>query len=423
MNAASRILPLRETITPANQAAVAEAVAEAHRTVTAVYPLGGQTGLCYGARPTTPGLGLSLSRLGALIDYPARDLTITVEAGMTVAELGRRLASEGQRLPVDVPQPERATVGGAVATNPSGPRRQRRGTLRDHVIGLRAVDGRGTAFSAGGRVVKNAAGYNLCRLLTGSLGTLAVVTQVTLMIKPAPEASAWAVCELPDWAAAERLLAALVETETLPAAVELLAGPVWADDPALGPPSVSHAVRLAVGFEGTRAEVDWMLDAIRREWASLGVRAAADIRAAAADKLWARLREFASVDPESDAAAPLVAAVHVLPSRVVLAAEHIARFDPGSSIESHAGEGVIRVRFSLPAAEVAIGLEGPLRAAVGKTGGSLVVTSWPNGGRDQAPIATRRMIWGAETEAGGVMLAIKKQFDPAGILNPGRFVY
>ena len=99
--------------------------------------------------------------------------------------------------------------------------------------------------------MKNAAGYDLCRLLTGSLGTLAVITQVTLMVKPMPETAAVMACDVGDFDAAERLLAAMVRTETLPVAVEMLAGPAWRDDPALGPMADGAVGRLVVGFEGS----------------------------------------------------------------------------------------------------------------------------------------------------------------------------
>ena len=113
---------------------------------------------------------LSLAKLNRVIDYPAADMTITVEAGMTIAELNRQLAAGRQWLPVDVPWPDRATVGGAIAVNAAGPRRYAYGTMRDYLLGFTAVDGTGMTFSGGGRVVKNAAGYNMCRLMAGSLG-------------------------------------------------------------------------------------------------------------------------------------------------------------------------------------------------------------------------------------------------------------
>ena len=261
-----QFLPLTDTVTPADRAGVAEVVRSAAESRTPVYPIGGGTRLDYGVRPAQPGIGLRLEGMNRVVDHAARDLTITVEAGVTMAQLADRLASERQRLPVDVPGADRATVGGAVATDPYGPRRYRWGTLRDYLIGIEAIDGRGTPFSSGGRVVKNAAGYNLCRLLTGSLGTLAVLTQVTLMVKPIPETSAWLACDVPDFDAAEKLLSELVRTQTVPAAIELLTGPAWSDDPALAKQSESAAARLAVGFEGTLAEVEWMVGQLEQQW-------------------------------------------------------------------------------------------------------------------------------------------------------------
>ncbi len=107
--------------------------------------------------------------------------------------------------------------------------------MRDYVIGISAVDGRGTAFKGGGRVVKNVAGYDFCKLLTGSLGTLGIITQLTLKLKPMPDQSALAACPFSDLAEAERLLAALAHTAVSPTAIELLVGPHWQGHPALPP--------------------------------------------------------------------------------------------------------------------------------------------------------------------------------------------
>ena len=114
-------------------------------------------------------------------------MTVTVQAGITVAALQALLAKEGQRLHVDVPAADRATLGGAVAANLSGPRRLGRGTLRDYVIGISFVTDAGDEVKGGGRVVKNVAGYDLIKLHVGALGTLGVVTQVTLKVFPVPE--------------------------------------------------------------------------------------------------------------------------------------------------------------------------------------------------------------------------------------------
>ena len=172
--------------------------------------------------------------LRRIVDYPARDMTVTVEAGIPLDLLSAALAKEKQRLPIDLPDAHRATLGGIIATNTSGARRYAHGTLRDYVIGISAVDGRGTPFHGGGRVVKNVAGYDFCKLLTGSLGTLGMITQVTLRVKPIPEVSRFVTCRPRNWETAERLLEGLVTTQVTPAAIELLAGPGWSSDTVLG---------------------------------------------------------------------------------------------------------------------------------------------------------------------------------------------
>src|SRR5262249_36487295 len=165
---------------PSSASALGNLVCRAGREGLAVYPVAGRTLLGLGLVPNRPGLAVDLRSLNQVIDYPARDMTVTVQAGITIARLQNMLRGENQRLPVDVPQPDLATLGGALAVNVSGPRRYGFGTLRDYVIGLSAVNDDGQEIKAGGRVVKNVAGYDLCKLFVGSLGTLGIITQVTL---------------------------------------------------------------------------------------------------------------------------------------------------------------------------------------------------------------------------------------------------
>jgi len=410
-------LPLTELVAPADQTGVAEAVRAAAEQGAPLYPIGGGTSLDYGVRPVEPGLGLLLGRLQRLVDYPARDLTITVEAGMTVAALSKRLAAEGQRLPVDVPQADRATIGGVVAAGLPGPRQYGRGTIRDYLIGLRAVDGLGTAFSAGGRVVKNAAGYDLCRLLGGSLGTLGVLVQVTLMVKPMPETSALLACSLPEWETAERLLSALIQTQTLPVAVELLAGPTWQDDPALGPLPDSCVGWLVVGVEGSLAEVEWMIGELREQWRQAGIDAPLAFRGNRADPLWERLCEFPS-PAHDDGRGEFSIQASVLPGDTVGVISRLARADPACSILAHAGNGMIVARLALEPDRLAALLESELRPHVSPLGGTVVVLSQPPG----ASLA-REAIWGPPRPAQALMQSIKDQFDPKDILNRGRFVF
>jgi len=411
-------LPVAETIAPSNPEAVAEAVRQAWEAGTPVYPIGGGTHLGFAAEAETPGLGLSLAGLSRVVDYPARDLTITVEAGVTIATVAERLAAEGQRLPVDVAFPLRATVGGAVAVNAAGPRQFRWASLRDYVIGIRAVDGTGTIFGGGGRVVKNAAGYDLCRLLTGSYGALGVIVQVTLMVKPMPEISAFVACDVPDFVAAEDLLARLIQTRTLPAAVELLAGPAWQQDPALGPMSQPGVARLAVGLEGSLAEVEWMMARLQEEWREAGVLSPITVAGRRADPLWDRLTHFAHAEPTANGHAALVVRIHVLPDAVVSVLRHLRDLDANGSVQAHAGNGVIVARLSVEAAQATALVDQRLRPKVQASGGNVVVLRRPQGAA-----LGRETIFGPNPPAWPIMQSIKNRFDPKGILNRDRFLW
>jgi len=401
-------LPLKETIAPADEAAVAEQIRAARKDATPIYPVGGGTGLDYGLAPSRPGIGLSLGNLDGVIDYPAADMTITVEAGITVDALNGHLAAEGQRLPIDVRHPRKATIGGVAATNAAGPRQYAYGTIRDYVIGLRAVDGLGEAFSGGGRVVKNAAGYNLCRLMVGSLGTLGVITEVTLMVRPLTETSALVACDPPDFDTAERLLAGLVHTKTLPTAVELVAGPQRNDAPGLEPMSGSSPARLIVGFEASGPEVQWMIQQLQDEWREIGVAQTVTI----ADDQCGPMRDWLTEFP------PQVQ-INVLPGATVETIGRLRRLDPGCSIQAHAGNGAIGVSFSPRSGEEFVALlREKLRPIVTSAAGRMVVASYPPDAE-----LTRRDVWGPPGEASPVMQALKDRFDPQGILNAGRFVY
>jgi glycolate oxidase FAD binding subunit len=413
MTALAESLPLTETFSPADQSALAAAIAGAYESATAVYPIGGGTSLDYGLAASRPGIGVSLTSLNRIVDYPARDMTITVEPGITIASLAEHLATERQWLPIDLPQGATATLGGAISTAWSGPRRYGYGTLRDYVIGVSAVDGRGIAFKGGGRVVKNVAGYDFCKLLTGSLGTLGVISQVTLKIKPLPESSAFLACDLADLVTAERLLAALVDSATTPSAIELLVGPHWRDNASLGLMTAGSIARLVVGLEGTAGEVRWMTEQLTREWRELSVTATRSIGDTAESALWSDLTEFPAAGES-----PLVVKASVAPGRTTEFVELVLRLDPRASIQAHAGNGIVIARFNeFEAGDVSRNLIGRLQPAARQAAGSVVVLSSTLGG------LTRQAVWGGCGSDAAWMSRVKQQFDPKNLLNPHRFVY
>lgn len=409
-------VPLTKTLEPADQDELVQAVRECYASETPVYPLGGCTSLESGLPAKRPGIGLSMRGCQRVIDYPARDMTITVEAGITMRSLAETLAAERQRFPIDVPQADRATLGGVIATNFNGPRRFGLGTVRDYVIGIRAVDGRGVAFKGGGRVVKNVAGYDFCKLLTGSMGTLGVITQATLKVVPIPEVSMYVVGRIDRLDDVEAVLGGLVRSDVRPSSVEVLLGPFWERQTELGEalgPLTDSAAYLAFEIEGTAGEVRWMTNQLGREWRDLGIQRV-DTFGQDAVRFRREIVEF----PQSTGA-PLVIQASLRPSGVVPFLAAVRELDSGSSIQSHAGSGIVFVQFSkFPEGGLSRALVGRLRPVAASFDGHVVVLSNPSGTE-----VTHQSIWGGADAPFQLMSVVKQQFDPRDLLNPGRFVY
>jgi glycolate oxidase FAD binding subunit len=352
-----------------------------------------------------PGERLSTAGLARVIDYPARDMTVTVESGVRVADLRQELAAFSQRLPIDVPDAHRATVGGAVACNVSGPGRFALGTLRDYVIGIRAIDGQGRQFAAGGRVVKNVAGYDLCKLLVGSRGTLAVITELTFKLRPQPEDLAWVRVSLDDWDSLERILANLRTSATRPVAVEVI-NRIAARE--LEQPTQfilgDAAATLLVAFEGTTAEVAWQVDELRRELSTAVAGPMEVIRGGEAVRLWTGLTEWSvsgELQMRFDAA--------VLPSHAVAFLARLSQL--GCAVVSRAANGVVAGRLppvESAGADAASIREQVRQAAKGGGGWAYWCDGWATTMSSAAPLTTR-----------SIDRSLKHTFDPQGILNPG----
>ena len=288
------------------------------------------------------------------------------------------------------------------------------------MIGITAVDGRGTLFHGGGRVVKNVAGYDFCKLLTGSLGTLAVITQVTLRVKPIPPRSKFVACRVRNWEMAERVLAGLSKSQTTPAAIELLTGAGWRDDSQLGRLSALEVAHLLVGVEGDEAEVEWMASTLWNELRLLGV-AAEILPDSQAGTLWMRLAQFPVAGPS-----PLVFKAAMRSSRVSDFIELVLKIDPEANVQAHAGSGIVIARMSAAwyeSVSAAAGglsklLVGQLQPAAAERDGHVVVLSCASPGD-----LTRQCWWGSLGDSATITEGIKRQFDPKDILNRGRFVY
>lgn len=203
---------------------------------------------------------IDLSDMNAVVDYPARDMTITVQAGLAVETLTRILAEERQQLPIDTCDTS-MSVGALVASDTAGPRQYGYGTLRDYVIGMEAVDGQGRVFHAGGRVVKNVAGYDLCRLMTGSRGSLGVLTSLTFKLKPLPEYSLARVFQFEHQSDFADSLERLNVSAATPVVLDCACDAASSNQAA----SQKGRFSLILVVEGTEASCLWQLEQLRTE--------------------------------------------------------------------------------------------------------------------------------------------------------------
>jgi glycolate oxidase FAD binding subunit len=372
----------------------------------AIYPQGGKTSLDYGGTPARPGVAVSAASINRLIDYPYADMTITVEAGMTLSALSGILAAQQQRLLVDAPFADRATIGGVYATGTTGPRRFGAGRPRDQIIGVSFVTSEGVVVKGGGRVVKNVAGYDLPKLLTGSLGTLGMITQLTMKVRPIPEKSAiaWVCCR--NLQAVSEALDRLNVSETRPIAVEFLNGPAArkiSNDRGL---PIGELI-LAVGYEENAPTVSWQLDRLKSELKNSDLSIVDEGKISS---LWASLIGFQALTM-----GPLSFVANVRPSSVV---SFVARLDPEVwAVQSHAGNGIVRAHLiSDSSLNASVALIGEIRRAAGADGGNLVLSHCPADWKE--PLR----VWGEPRADWAISERVNAALDPHHAMNPGRFV-
>ncbi|NLU21741.1 MAG: FAD-binding oxidoreductase [Phycisphaerae bacterium] len=216
-----------------------------------VIPVGGRTKLHWTGAARGPAIEMDMRDLSRVVEYSPEDMTITVEAGLGLAKLSELLAENRQRLTLDSPGADRATIGGVLAANDSGPIRLAYGTARDIVIGMSMIGSDGEVFKSGGKVVKNVAGYDLHKLFIGSFGAMGPIATVSFKLRPLPEARGLVVLTPRDASEAESMIAAALAGETRPTLIELLNGRMASTIGLLA------RTTLIIGFEENAEAVAW----------------------------------------------------------------------------------------------------------------------------------------------------------------------
>lgn len=378
---------------PADATAAASMLGWASERRLTVALRGGGSKWTWGAPPIRADLILSLARLDGAVEHCAGDLTATLPAGARLGAVNEQLAQAGQWLPLDPLSGPHCTIGGLLATNDSGPRRLRHGAPRDLVIGIEMALADGRTAKAGGRVVKNVAGYDLARLLTGSYGSLAAITSATFKLAPLPAASCTVVATAAGPRELGRLAQAIATSPVSPSAVEI-------DHP---------SPRLLVRFESTAAAARQQADQVIEICVAQGASTMTLSGALEADA-WS---VCGAASPDVDDA---LLKITILPMDL----EHVLTLvgqevrDRGLAwrMFGRATLGVLFCRLGGSPGQIA-GLALKLRAALAQRSGRVVVLT--------ASTEVKAIVapWGDIGAAANIMRAVKTRFDPLGTLCPG----
>jgi glycolate oxidase FAD binding subunit len=362
----------------------------------AVSPRGGGTKSSLGNPPRALDLVLSTARMNEVIEHVPGDQVVRVQAGIKLQDLQERLAGSDQMLGLDpVEKDAGATVGGVVAANSSGPRRHRYGTIRDLIIGITVVLSDGTVAKAGGKVVKNVAGYDLSKLFTGSLGTLGVIAECNFRLHPRPETARTVAVVLGSAQAAGEAAQAVLHAQLVPSAVELH----WSEDE-------KHLTVLIEGIEpGVEAQSDT---------ASYLLRSFGEVRTLT-DEEAGSLGPLAPPGTENEVAVKISAPPSELTGVLDSALGACSRRGVAPRITGHAGIGVTYVALSGRDEEAHIQIVEELREIWTRRGGSVVVRSAPPAFKERVEA------WGPLGSRLELTRRVKQKFDPRGIMNPGRF--
>ncbi|MED4204819.1 FAD-binding oxidoreductase [Neobacillus mesonae] len=377
--------------------------------------MGGGTKRGFGGIEVSADILLSLEQYKGVVEHSPGDMIVTVKPGTTFQELQEFLAEHNQKVPLDPALPKEATIGGIIAANDFGPKRLGYGSARDMVIGLRMIYPDGTIIRAGGKTVKNVAGYDMNKLFIGSMGTLGVISEITIKLRPVQQSESLMLLSFPDGNLKEihTFTISLLDSVMEPIALELI-------NPALAEKLTGNrAYTLAISFEDVASSVRYQVEYVKQkksENASISI-----LEDLAARKFWGNLADIPpngrQMDSEQTTRASVKIGVKNLDVSQVIKESQLLQDSCNLKVEAHGGlgTGLCKVYLSGANDDVASAIT-VLQNFAENMCGYAVIT--------HLPLALRRQIevWGKKPVHFFLLDGIKAKVDPKRILNYGRYV-
>ena len=405
-------------VSPGGIDELSQVMASAWQANAGLAPWGGGTLIGIGGIIERLDVVIGLSRLNRVVEHNPADLTVTVEAGVTITSLQNTLIEEGQLLALDAPLPDRATIGGTLATGVGGPLKLQFGSPRDLVIGMKVVQADGRVTKSGGQVVKNVSGYDMTRLHIGGLGTLGIIAEVSLKLTPLPRVDAALVAAFETSDMCLNAALGVFHSNVVPLALTCFDGEANQRADILG---LDGGHFLAVRLGGRPLTVDRQVrdcESICREHGSTAVDT---LDASNSVSVWRKLADFGW----EDSTRPSVAGrASLVPTKVPEVTDRVHALGEERPLRpaviSHPGHGTALIYWFADTDEVddettADTLRQTLRV-VHEAGGRMVIERCPT------ELKPRFDIWDDVGESLDIMRRMKEQYDPQRMLNPGRYV-
>lgn len=404
-------------LSPHNIEQVSEIMKLASKDSLSVIPWGSGTKLALGNKPDRADIILLTKNLNRIVEHGASDLVATTECGITLKKFQQELNKESQFLAVDPPHLNRkATIGGVISTNDSGPERLRYGTIREFLIGLKVVKADGSIFKGGSKVVKNVAGYDLPKLYVGSLGTLGIIVEATFRLYPVPEYSETYIASFSSLDDCQETILRLLDSNLVVTSLELLNPELAASLAKRNDLDINDSTySLAIGIRNVEKAVKEQISSVKKVCEQNNGNGFL-ITGKQEGKLWEDIRNFPW---NLIKAQRVVCKAGVVVTQIPKLLQTIKQLSKENGVKTYvsvrAGNGICVMAVKGEGLSVSNVLK-QLRDNISSINGHLVLLE------ASSEIKNGFDVWGDIGSGLGIMKRIKANYDPNNLLNPGRFI-